>query len=110
MTLPNAHLAHIDPAKVHGYLLSPSHPIGRFKYAFFLSLGYTADAWERLRDDLLGIARDNPAIPGGPSAFGQKFEVDGMLTGPNGNAARINTVWIVLVGESVPRLVTAFPR
>jgi hypothetical protein len=110
MTLPNAHLAVIDPVKVHGYLLSASHPIGRFKCAFFSSLGYAPDDWERLRDDLLAIARDNPATSGSPSAFGQKFEVDGMLTGPNGNAARINTVWIVLAGESAPRFVTAYPR
>lgn len=110
MTLPHAHLALIDPAKVRGYLLSASHPIGRFKYAPFLSLGYTADAWEQLGDDLLTIARADPAIPGSATAFGQKFEVDNMLTGPNGNTARINTVWIMLAGESAPRFVTALPR
>lgn len=110
MSLPNAQTAHIDRSKVEGYLLSPSHPIGRFKYAFFLSLGYTPKAWERLRDDLLAIAGENNTLPGNPSTFGQKFEVDGILSGPNGSAARIRTVWIVLAGESVPRFVTAFPR
>lgn len=110
MNLPSAQAAHIDRAKVQGYLLSPSHPIGRFKYAFFLSLGYAPEAWERLRDDLLAMAGNNFALPGSPSSFGQKFEVDGILTGPNGSAARIKTVWIVLAGETVPRFVTAFPR
>jgi hypothetical protein len=28
--LPNAHLAAIDPQKLHGYLLSKTHPVGRF--------------------------------------------------------------------------------
>jgi hypothetical protein len=44
MSLPNADRAIVDPAKVRDYLLS--HPVGRFKAAFFLSLGYSQDRWE----------------------------------------------------------------
>lgn len=43
MKLPNATQAIIDEAKLHDYLLSPAHPVGRFKSAFFRSLGYTQD-------------------------------------------------------------------
>lgn len=46
MSLPNADRAIVDPAKVRDYLLSASHPVGRFKAAFFLSLGYSEDRWE----------------------------------------------------------------
>ena len=31
----------VDGAKVHDYLLSPEHPVGRFKAVFFGTLGYT---------------------------------------------------------------------
>ncbi|HET7673949.1 MAG TPA: hypothetical protein VFL54_00355 [Gammaproteobacteria bacterium] len=40
MKLPNAGAAVILPEKVRDYLLSPTHPIGRYKAAFFRSQGY----------------------------------------------------------------------
>ena len=52
MNLPNAERAVVDPAKVRDYLLAAAHPVGRFKARFFVSLGYAAEQWERLRDDL----------------------------------------------------------
>jgi len=39
--LPNADQAFIDPAKLRDYLLSPTHPVGRFKAPFFAAMGYT---------------------------------------------------------------------
>lgn len=41
MALPNAELACIEPEKIRDYLLSPTHPIGRFKaMVFTTALGY----------------------------------------------------------------------
>ena len=37
MKLKNAQRAVIDPAKLHSYLLSATHPVGRFKAAFFVT-------------------------------------------------------------------------
>ena len=48
MSIPNADRAIVDPAKIRDTLLSAAHPIGRFKAAFLLSLGYSADRWEVL--------------------------------------------------------------
>ena len=53
--LPAAERAHIDPAKVRDYLLSEVHPVGRFKAVVFQALGYTAEAWEELRDASLRL-------------------------------------------------------
>ena len=110
MSLPNSDRAVIDAAKVPDYLLSEAHPVGRFKAAFFVSLGYSRDHWELLRDDLLALARAGPAVPGKPSAFGHTFEVDGILMGPSGRSADVMTVWIIRANEDSPRFVTAFPR
>ena len=52
MLLPNAGLAEIDPLKLHGYVLSPTHPVGRFKARFFAALGYSAERWQELEADL----------------------------------------------------------
>ena len=49
------------------------------------------------------------AQPGRPSPYGQKYEILGPLTGPNGKNAWVRTIWIVLTGEAAPRLVTLIP-
>ena len=50
MLLPNADRAEIDPAKLRDYLLSFTHPVGRFKARFFNALGYIAAEWQTLED------------------------------------------------------------
>jgi hypothetical protein len=58
--LPHAADAIVEPEKVRDYLLSPTHPIGRFKAAFFGMLGYSLDNWEDLRAKLREIQRSRP--------------------------------------------------
>lgn len=99
----------MDPAKVRDYLLSVEHPLGRFKAAFFASLGYTREKWPALQADLLRLALSDDATLGAPSEFGKKFEVRASIKGPSGQRAAVVVVWITLKGEQVPRFVTAFP-
>jgi hypothetical protein len=107
--LPNAELAVIDDAKVRDYLVSSSHPVGRFKSVFFAALGFTSANWEVLRDALLELARSADASPGQPSPFGQKYEVRGRLRGPSGRQAEIITVWQISNGREFAHFVTAIP-
>jgi hypothetical protein len=107
--LPNADRATVSEAKVRDYLLSSSHPVGRFKATFFLALGFSADRWELLQTALLFIATTGDASPGQPSPFGQKFEVRATLTGPAGRRADVVTVWMIPAGHDSPQFITAFP-
>jgi hypothetical protein len=107
--LPRAEVALIETAKVRDYLLAPEHPTGRFKAAFFVRLGYSLQRWELLAADLTRHAQANDASVGEANDFGQKFEVRGNLTGPDGKSASLVTVWIILRGDDLPRFVTAFP-
>jgi hypothetical protein len=101
-------VAAIVPAdKLRDYLLSSVHPIGRYKSAFFRSLGYTQEQWHVLAHDLHAVL-SNEAQVSGATEYGQKFTVRGVLSGPNGRFAGI--VWIILAGESAPRFVTAYPE
>ena len=108
--LPNAASAFIDPSKVRDYLLSPSHPVGRFKAAVFTALGYTQQDWPRLRDDILGHARNGREIAADASPFGQKYLVSGTLTGPNGRTGHFVTVWLMESETAEPRFITAYPE
>jgi len=107
--LPNASRAIIDPAKLRDYLLSPAHPVGRFKAPFFVALGYAQEQWPQLEADLRTQHLSQEAQPATTSSYGQKYEVRAILTGPAGRAAEVVSVWIVHVGEDVPRFVTAYP-
>jgi len=109
MNLPAADRAFIQPEKLRDYLLSTEHPVGRFKAAFFARMGYSRQDWRRLQVDISQIARSGTAVKRQASAFGHKYEVDGILRGPTGREARVTTVWIVKNGEDFPRLVTIFP-
>jgi hypothetical protein len=109
MKLPDARRAVIAPAKIRDYLLSTSHPVGRFKAPFFASLGYTVTHWQRLEHDLLALAVSGEAELGRESRYGQKYEIHGTLNGPSGKSARVLTVWMVRSGSNVPQFVTAFP-
>lgn len=109
MKLPCANRAEIDPAKLTDYLLSPDHPVGRFKARVFAMAGYHRTEIAVLQKDLLELARRGVAEPQPIGTFGQKFIVRGILQGPNGRSLAVATVWIVRAGEQAPRFVTAYP-
>ena len=109
MGLPNADRAVVEDAKVRDYLLSPTHPVGRFKSVFFAALGFSANQWPVLRDALLELARAGNAAPGQLSPFGLKYEIHAILRGPSGRQADVVTVWMVSNGQDFPHFITAHP-
>ena len=109
MLLPNADRAEIDPRKLHGYLLNPAHPVGRFKARFFASLGYIADEWQALEADLRIQHLSQAAEPGPQEQHGQPWTIRAILKGPNGQVAGVVSVWFFPSGVAVPHFVTAYP-
>ena len=109
MLLPNADLAEIDPQKLHGYLLSTTHPVGRFKARFFSALGYSAERWQEFEADLRIQHLTQDAQPGELIPEGQVFTIRAILKGPNGQSAVVLSVWFVPAGSGAPRFVTAYP-
>ncbi len=108
MKLPNIEKAIIPPEKIRHYLLSLSHPIGRFKAVFFNSLGYSTDNWEILSNDIRSTLQ-NHAEKREKSEFGQKYEINAKIVGPFRKTAHIITVWIILKEKDYPRFITAYP-
>ncbi len=106
--LPNIDKAIIPPEKLRDYLLSPSHPVGKFKAAYFRTLGYTSDNWERLEADIR-IILDNEATAKEHTKYGQKFEVRGYISSPSDRTVLLVTAWMLLNDENIPRFITAYP-
>jgi hypothetical protein len=110
LQIPNADRTVIDPAKLRDYLLSSTHPVGRFKAPFFLGLGYTPADWSRLEADVRSQHLPQDAVAASPTPYGQKYVIRATLVGPAGRPARVVTVWVVRVGEDFARFVTAYPE
>lgn len=109
MRPPNPDMAIVDEAKVREYLLSTTHPVGRFKAVFFFRLGFTQGALTELRGALIRDHAHSEAQDAGSSAWGQKFRIHVGLAGPRGTIADATSIWIARSGESAARFVTAYP-
>lgn len=109
MRLPNGERAVIEARKIKGYVLSATHPVGRFKAVFFGALGFNENNWTELEIKLRQLAWQGTAEIAERNAYGQKYIVRGRIKGPE-RSARVVTVWIILDGEHIPRFVTAYPE
>jgi hypothetical protein len=94
MKLPSADRAIVDDAKVRDYLLSPEHPVGRFKARVFAAAGYRREAWQQLCEELRALAGVLDVTPAAADEYGQRYVGTGILTGPSGRALPIVSVWL----------------
>jgi len=108
MQIPNYEDAHVDPEKITEYLLSQTHPIGKSKAVWFEILGYDSSDWRLLQADLMQVAAGDVDWQA-ETQYGQKYGVSGTLAGPNGKSGEVVTIWIIMVGQQNPRLVTSYP-
>ena len=109
MVVVDAAAAVIPAQKLRDYLLSTTHPIGRYKAAFSIGLGYTSEASEVLERDLRDLLL-RPVEMLEATEYGQRFSTHGELNGPAGRVAAVVAVWILPAGESALRFVTAYPK
>jgi hypothetical protein len=107
--LPNAGDAVIDARKLRDYLLSATHPTGRFKAQVFRALGYTSKAWRRLERDPRRQHLTKGAVPVETTEYGREYEIRAKLRGPNGRSGMFVSAWIIELRTDHPRLLTVYP-
>jgi hypothetical protein len=107
--LPHHDSVQVDIRKVRDYLLSPMHPVGRFKARVFKALGFDVAAVEAFVAEVRRIASEGDVSEVEDFEFGRKYTVPGELRGPIGSA-RVLTVWIQDSGREDVRLVTVRPE
>jgi len=110
MKLPNADKAVVERKKITDYLLNPAHPDNGGKAAFFEGLGFRRREWKTLAKALQALAMRTEVTTSTESPHGRKYVIIGRVASPSGNAAVVQTIWIVDKGQDVARLVTAYPR
>jgi hypothetical protein len=109
MRLPDGENVRIEDQKVRGYLLSRTHPVGRFKARVFASAGFTDRTPDAFVSELRRLAWSGEVSETEDTPFGRKYTVVGMLAGPVG-VVEVVTVWLEEPGRAGVRLVTVQPR
>ena len=107
MRLPNASKAFVEARKLSDYLLSDQNSGG--KSGLFIALGFTLENASLLRDALISHAQTHEVVRISESAHGKKYIIEGELLTPDGRSPQVRAVWIVDIGTTAPRLVTAYP-
>ena len=106
--IPNYERAVIEPRKLKDYILSATHPGGRFKAALFRQMGYTQKNRGQLVEDIRKQHLVLDAELAEKTKYGQKYIITGNIEGPNGKIMRLKSVWIILEGADFPRFITIY--
>jgi hypothetical protein len=110
----------IEPSKLRDYALSPLHPRGQHKARMWRSVFGVKRGDEELlasliREQLVQVQRikelDAREHSEDPSEQTRLFRLDILqFRGPNGNVARVRTIWGLAPGNETPHLSSAFPH
>ena len=105
MKLPTAAIIATD--KLTRYLLVPQ--ARGDKSAFLAGAGYTKENADRLLRDLRAQILPLEAVVLESNKFGQYCEICGRLTGPNGVALAVRTIWMTEHLSGITKFVTLIP-
>ena len=110
--LPNVDKVIVDSRKVTDYALNPKNLSGGADKArvFESALGYNQSNANQLIAQIQGNLSNSEAVLGVLDQYGQRFTVDILITGPNGNTAIVRTGWISELGSDIPRMTTLFVK
>lgn len=109
MSTPDFANAVVGKAKMHDYLLSPTHPTGHSKARFFLQSGFDRKNWRVLERALIALAQKHAVSRVSNTEFGVKYTIEGPLVTPFAKVVNVRTVWMTDGDDSPPRFVTAYP-
>lgn len=71
--------------------------------------GYTIQNWQVLKDDLKKQILTYEATPIENTKFGQVYEINRELTGPNGCCIAVTTIWMIEAKNNISKFITMFP-
>jgi len=97
----------INTEKIKNYLLKLRKR--NDKSNWLAQAGYTLVNWQRLEEDLRTQILSLDAIPTDKTKFGQMFEINGKLKGPNEVILLVRTIWIREHESHLTKFITMFP-
>jgi hypothetical protein len=99
LKLPNQEKAIVAKSKIVNYLLDLFSENGKAKARFFLSFGFTIEAWEVMAQALKQHVSDHDVtrVEERPP-FGVHYVVEGTLNTPDGRNPSVRVIWIIDTG------------
>lgn len=108
MKMPNFKNANVHKSKITDYLLSETHPVGRYKARFWLKFGFSPSHHKELMDAFRKHAY-NDYVKMEKTGFGTRYVIEAPLISLDGRNPFVRSIWFVDYDESPPSLVTAYP-
>ncbi len=71
--------------------------------------GYTHDNWQILEKDLREQILTLGATPVEKTKYGQVFEINGEIVGPNGKSLSVTTIWMTENENNITKFITMYP-
>lgn len=71
--------------------------------------GYFLENWQLLEKDLRTQILSLTGIPIENTKYGQMYEIKGNLTGPNGRALAVCTIWMTETATRETKFITMYP-
>ncbi|WP_449417928.1 DUF6883 domain-containing protein [Phormidium nigroviride] len=98
----------IAQAKITQYLLKllPEDD----KSLFLAQAGYTLANWQQLETDLRIQILPLDATPTEETRYGNKYQIRGSLTGPNGTTLQVVTIWMTEFLSQQTKFITLYPN
>ena len=109
MKLPYKSNSYIPRNKLKGYLLSVTHPVGKFKAKYFKKIGFDISNASQLEKELLSIAHNNEVSETKNVPYGVNYVINGKIKFQSTKETLIKTVWFIGNSSNKPRFVTAIP-
>jgi filamentous hemagglutinin len=102
----------IDRRKLIAYALDPDSPKGQHKAILFQRrLGYNLDNYESLLKQIEELVMEGEAIEAKVDDYGQRYYVDLVVVGMEGQSAIVRTAWIVEArAKDCGRLISLYVR
>ena len=97
----------IAPAKITQYLLQARPEDDKSK--FLAQAGYGLDNWQQLENDLRKQILPLEATLTEVTRFGDKYQIRGSLSDPNGTSLQVITVWMIEYASQQTKFITLFP-
>ncbi len=93
--------------KLTKYLLLPKEDDD--KSLWLARAGYISENWKLLENDLRTQILPRDARPIENTKYGQRYEIRGKITGPNGKILSIRTIWMTETATGITKFITLFP-
>ena len=97
----------IASEKLTKYLLV-KRPVGD-KSEFLKQAGYTLDNWQRLEGDIRQQILSKDAVSIEETEYGELFEIQASLAGPNGVILSLRTIWMRESRSGLTKFITLYP-